>query len=195
VDFVFDIDKTVAAAAFLTKRSPGGQISIFLLLKMMYGAERDALAHWHRPITGDSFCSMPKGPVLSRTYNLIKGEVLNTNSDMAKWSRHFAPRENHNVKLIVDPDFDFLSVREISALKRSEIEIAALVKKHGAIADVLHEQWPEWQEPSKFGKRSIPLPIEDVLSEVIEDREEIERIILEIRAVNSAKAALQINAE
>lgn len=192
MDSVFDIDKTVAAAGYLTKRC-GRKIDVFVLLKMMYAAERDALLNWHRPITGDSFASLPKGPILSRTYNLIKNEVLSTNSDMVKWSRHFSPRSGFEIKLIADPDFDFLSQRETDVLEKSAIEIAALIKKHGRIYEVLHQQWPEWKDPQKFGKHSIPLTLKEVLSEIVEDESEVERVVSEIRAVSSAKAALQIN--
>lgn len=190
--FVFDIDKAVAAAAYLTKRC-GGELSIFLLLKMMYGAERRALAEWHRPITGDSFVSMRRGPVLSRTYDLIKGQVPNSNSDMAKWSKHFSPRDGNKIRLIADPDLDFLSQREIEVLEKSALEIAELIKKHGQIAETLHELWPEWEDPSKKGRGSIPLSLEEILSEVVEDESEIERIVVEIRSVSSAKAALQVS--
>jgi uncharacterized phage-associated protein len=193
VDFVFDIDKTVASAAYLTKKN-GNQISVFILLKMMYGAERDALAKWRRPITGDSFASMKKGPVLCRTCDLIKGSVANTNSDMIKWSKHFSPQVIDKIKLLADPEFGVLSQLEIEALQESASAIADLIKQHGLIADTLHERWPEWEDPSKYGRGSIPLSLEDVLSEVIEDDAEVERIILEIRAVSSAKAALQVSA-
>ena len=192
VDFVFDIDKTVASAAYLTKRC-GGTIKIFFLLKMMYGAERAALANWHRPITGDSFASMRKGPVLSRTYDLIKGNVANTNSDMVKWAKHFSPRSGNDITLIVEPDFGFLSELEIEVLEQSAIDIGKLIKKHGLIAETLHERWPEWNDPSRYGRGSIPLRLEDVLAEVVEDESEIERIMIEIRAVASAKAALQVS--
>lgn len=193
VDLAFDIDKAVAAAAYLMKKH-GGRASIFVLLKMMYAAEREALSNWHRPITGDSFASMRKGPVLSRTYDLIKGQVLATNSDMVKWSKHFSPRENNEIRLIADPDFDFLSERELKALDKADHEIGGLIKQHGAIADRLHEQWPEWKDPAKFGRGSIPLSLEEILCEILEDDFEVEKILGEIRAVNSAKAALQVSA-
>lgn len=194
MDSTFDIDKAVAAAAYLAKRCRDKRISIFLLLKMMYEAERQALAKWHRPITGDSFASMKKGPVLSRTYDLIKGTVSSANSDMVKWSKYFSPRAGNNIKLIAEPDLDVLSQRETAVLEQSLQKIAALVKKKGLISDALHEEWPEWQDPSKYGRGSIPLSLEDVLSEVLEDESEIEKTVQEIRAVSSAKAALQINA-
>jgi hypothetical protein len=192
MDFVFDIDKAVAAAGFVTKRN-SGQISAFFLLKVMYGAEREALLKWHRPITGDSFASMKKGPVLSRTYDLIKGSVLSSNSDMAKWSKYFSPRDGNDIKLIAAPDLDVLSKRETDALEKSFRFIAALVRRKGLIADALHEIWPEWKDPAAYGKGSIPLSLKEVLSEVVDDESVLEQICLEIRAVGSAKAALQVS--
>lgn len=125
--FVFDIDKAVAAAGYVTWKKKGHRISIFELLKTMYAAERKALASWHRPITGDSFCSMPKGVVLSRTYDLIKGEVMGTNSDMAKWSRHFSAREGNFIQLTSEPDYDYLSEREREALADGAELIRSLI--------------------------------------------------------------------
>lgn len=194
MDFVFDIDKAVAAAGLVAAKCKEETISIFLLLKVMYGAERDALATWHRPITGDSFASMRKGPILSRTYDLICGKVLSTNSDMVKWSQHFSARKGNTIKLLSSPNTDFLSQREQEALARSLKEIAVLVRKKGLIADALHEQWPEWKDPDKYGRGSIPLSLKEVLSEIVENEDEVEKILLEIRAVGSAKAALQVGA-
>jgi hypothetical protein len=189
--FVFDIDKAVAAAAYVTRKKSGARISIFELLKTMYAAEREALGSWHRPITGDSFCSMPRGVVLSRTYNLIKGEVMGTNSDMVKWSKHFAPRTGNFVQLVSEPDYDYLSDRERDALESGFKLIASLIAEHGRIADVLHQLWPEWKNPEASGKGSIPLTPEEVLAEVIEDEDEAERVAREIESVQTAKAALQ----
>jgi hypothetical protein len=189
--FVFDIDKAVAAAAYVTRKKKGRRISIFELLKTMYAAEREALASWHRPITGDDFCSMPKGVVLSCTYNLIKGEVMGTNSDMAKWSQHFSAREGNVVRLTSEPDFDYLSEREREALDNGAELIRSLIARHGRIADVLHDLWPEWKDPEGSGRGSIPLTPEEVLSELIEDEDEAERVAREIESVQTAKAALQ----
>lgn len=190
--FVFDINKAVASAAYLTKRK-GGEISIFELLKMMYAAEREALTNWHRPITGDSFCSMPKGIVLSRTYDLMKGEIPRANSDMVKWSKHFSQREGNRIRLQSEPDYDFLSEREREALDKGFEYITTLIRKHKLIADVLHAQWPEWKNPEGTGSGSIPIDPKEILAQVIEDEDEIERIVSEIQAVQSAKAALQSN--
>jgi hypothetical protein len=189
--FVFDIDKAVAAAAYVTRKKKRQRISIFELLKTMYAGEREALASWHRPITGDNFCSMPKGVVLSRTYNLIKGEVMGTNSDMVKWSHHFSEREGNFVRLISEPDYDYLSQREREALDKGAELIRSLIAKHGRIADALHDLWPEWKNPEGSGKGPVPLTPEEVLSQVVEDEDEAERVAREIESVQTAKAALQ----
>jgi hypothetical protein len=175
----------------VTRKRKGQRISIFELLKRMYAGEREALASWHRPITGDSFCSMPKGVVLSRTYDLIKGEVMGTNSDMAKWSQHFSAREGNFVRLISEPDYDYLLEREREALDKGAELIRTLIAKHGQIADVLHDLWPEWKNPEGSRKGSIPLTPEEVLGQVIEDDDEAERVAREIESVQTAKAALQ----
>ena len=123
--------------------------------------------------------------------NLIKGEVMGTNSDMVKWSQHFSAREGDYVRLVSEPDYDYLSEREREALDKGAKFIASLIAKHGRIADVLHQLWPEWKNPEGTGKKSIPLPPEDVLGEVIQDEDEAERVGREIASVQSAKAALQ----
>ena len=66
-----------------------------------------------------------------------------------------------------------------------------LIEKHGLIANVLHKQWPEWRDPEGTGKGSLPLELEDLLGQSIEDEDEVERITLEIQSVQSAKASLQ----
>jgi antitoxin SocA-like protein len=184
--FVFDIDKTVAAAGYIAKKF-GGTVSTFVLLKMMYAAERHALKEWHRPITGDGFSAMKKGMVLSRTYNLIKHDVLGSNSDMQKWSEHFSARAGNDLTLTKDPDFDYLSEREKEALDKGFDQIQSLIKTHGSIADILHEMWPEWKDP---GTSSIPIDPKEILSEFIEDEEELCNVALDIESAQKAKAAL-----
>jgi hypothetical protein len=182
---IFDIDKTVAAAAYLIKKS-GGKLDGFVLLKMMYDAERIALLNWHRPITGDNFCSMPKGPVLSRTYDLIKYQILSQNSDMQKWAKYISPRDGHALTLLQDPDFDFLSDQERGALDKSFAEINGLIAKHGLIAKVLHGMWPEWEDP---GGGSTPIDPITIIRQAVNDEDELARIDEDLRASQAAKAA------
>ena len=60
------------ACRFLKRAS--GKMGYFKMIKLMYIAERTALLQWGRSITFDRFVSMPQGPVLSRTLDLIVEE-------------------------------------------------------------------------------------------------------------------------
>ena len=121
---------------------------------------------WHRPITGDSFASLPKGIILSRTYNLIKSEVMSTESDMVTWSKYFSARDGNYVGLISEPDFDYLSMREREALDKGFDEITELLRKHGRkdIAEVCIIFGPNGKDPKKTcGKGSMPLELNEIL--------------------------------
>jgi hypothetical protein len=192
MDLVFDIDKTIAAVGYLLLKQ-GGKSTIFVLLKKLYAAERHALLEWHRPITGDTFVSLPKGPVLSRTYDLIKREISAENSDMKRWAVHFSERKGNNLVLLLPPNFDFLSDRERGALDSAHEEIESLISQYGQIANVLHQKWPEWKDPAEFGRSSIPLTLEEILMEGEDDEDEVRRVSSEIRSVQRAKAALQVS--
>ena len=70
----FNITKTIQASAVLLKADPNHSMSRLRLLKLLYIADRESLTERARPITGDYPVAMDHGPVLSNTYNLIKGE-------------------------------------------------------------------------------------------------------------------------
>jgi hypothetical protein len=162
-------------------------------MKMLYAAERTALREWHRSITGDKFFSMKKGPVLTRTYDLIRRVVPRKNSDMVKWDQFFSVPKNNFFMVKTYPESDFLSQQETEALDQGFDLIGKFVMTNGSIAeDHLHSLWPEWKDPSQLGAASVPIELEDILSEIIEDEDEVKRVASEIAAVNSAKSALQV---
>ena len=66
----FNERKATQAAAFLLKIR-GGRMSYLKLIKLLYLADRAALARWGRPITTDRHVSMNHGPVLSRVLDLV----------------------------------------------------------------------------------------------------------------------------
>src|SRR5208337_4159971 len=101
----FDIEKTIAAVAYLVQRE-GGELDVFLAIKTLYVADKAALIQWGKTITGDSFVSMDKGPVLSTTYNLFKGE--GPESEQTVWNANISERVNHKVHLLHDVPLDAL---------------------------------------------------------------------------------------
>ncbi len=72
--FEFQARKSTQAAAYLLKLC-GKQKDKYLLLKMIYLADRVALERWNVSITGDSPHSMQYGPVPSNIYDFTKGAI------------------------------------------------------------------------------------------------------------------------
>jgi uncharacterized phage-associated protein len=78
----FDIQKAVAAAAYLIERQ-GGIEDMYTLLKKLYYADRIALVKWGQSITGDKLVSMDKGPIVSKIYDLLKDK--GTENNLISW--------------------------------------------------------------------------------------------------------------
>jgi uncharacterized phage-associated protein len=123
MDFVFQINKAVAASSLLAKEA-GGTMDIAHLLKALYLSDRKALLKWERPITGDRFYSMNHGPIVSRVYDLVRSKV--SGSDMERWEEFFSARVGNQVTLTKEPNLDALSDREIAVLLETWNEIKNL---------------------------------------------------------------------
>lgn len=148
MDFIFSIEKAVAASSFLAKEA-GGKIDVIYLLKALYLSERRALLTWSRPITGDRFFSLEHGPIMSRIYDMVRERV--TGSDMESWSEHFAPRQGNEIVLIKESTLEDLSDREIEVLRQSWNEIKDL--NFSDLRQLTHSL-PEYEEVGK-GARAI----------------------------------------
>jgi len=178
----FDIEKTIAAVAYLVQKE-GGELDVFIALKTLYVADKDALIQWGKTITGDSFVSMNKGPVLSATYNLFKGE--GPASDQKSWNEHISERVNHTVHLLGDVNLDILSEREIEALESARLQIKSMPPWR--VARWLHDNCPEWQYPNGS---SIPIDPNVILRTAGKSEEEIQKIEESNQAVQFAKFLL-----
>ena len=179
---IFDIRKTISASAHLAQKN-GGKIEVLYLMKMLYWAEREALANWHRPITGDRFVSMDCGPVLSRTYNLVKGEEFGR--DMELWRSAFSPREGNTITLLEGVDMDWLSEREIGLLNRAH-RLLHKIPPNRMIA-WLHNVIPEWENPHGS---SISIEVRSILMAQGMMQEEATAIEAELNSQQAAKSAL-----
>jgi hypothetical protein len=181
---MFDIRKAIAATGYLCERS-GGSLNVIHLIKMLYAADRTALVNWHRTITGDKFCSMKNGPVLSRIYSLMCGRILG--SDMDAWFAVFNPREGNIISLKnQNVELGSLSKREIEILEKSFKKFKDVPVKQ--MVDFLHKVLPEWKDP---GDSSAPIDPREILFHAGLTPEEVSQIELELDSIHSAKASLQ----
>lgn len=166
-----DIEKAAQVAALFLKASGGTQMKYIRLLKLMYVLERESLQERGRQVVHDDVVAMPKGPVLSGVYGLIKSEV----ADSDAWD-HLIETRGYNVQLVEDPKFDRLTEWEVLKIHQIVARFADL--NRWELIDHLHETLPEWQahKPGPSGSKSIAIPLAEILKNVnaAADAEDIE---------------------
>ena len=132
-----------AAALFLLKA--GGPMPHLKLMKLLYIADRESYRRCGSPITGDEMVSMPHGPVLSRTLDLMKGAAPSAPNG---WSSYVCRVNQHAVTLahgVTEETF-------LGKLSRGDHwVIDGVWERYGGmdqweLRDLTHT-FPEWEDP------------------------------------------------
>jgi uncharacterized phage-associated protein len=152
--FKYDIEKTIAAVAYLMQQEHG-KLDMFVSIKMLYLADKNAFVSWGKSITGDTFVSMPRGPVLSKTYNLFKG--TGTAKDRREWNSYFSETVNNSIRLLKPANIDKLSEEEMEVLEKARLEVNSCAPWD--VAKWLHESCPEWTDPNGSSRPIDPAVI------------------------------------
>lgn len=171
--FRFNPSKTIQATGVLLRASPHLRMSRLRLLKLLYIADRENLRLTGQPITGDRVVAMHNGPVLSHTYDCIKG----TGPIQAEWDRYFAS-EWQDVLLKEPTSTGDLCPHEIALLQRVAEERQN--KEDYDLAVETHD-FPEWTDP---GSTSAPISFEAILDALGRPRRMLEEAG-EVAAVDS----------
>jgi uncharacterized phage-associated protein len=169
----FNEAKATQAAARLL-RNRGGRMSYMKLIKLLYLADRDALARWGRPITTDSYVSMKHGPVLSEILNLITDPL----NDQTFWARHISEPEHFAVSLKEDPCGDLLSEAEDELLDETFKKFGHL--NRWALVELAHSL-PEWKDPDGS---AFPIKVSEILAAQKKSPDEIRAIESELQALS-----------
>lgn len=157
VKWVLDTTKAAQAAAVLLRDQPGRRGNYMRILKLLYLANRAALAEIGRPIFTDSFVAMERGPLPSGVYDLIKG----SHYDLDRWAPYFQT-DHYDLVLTEEPGVGALNPFEVETLQ-------AVAKAHED-----HDEWalveethklPEWIKNDP-GKSSRVIPLADLLEAV-----------------------------
>lgn len=158
---LFNERRTAQAAAFFL-HCAGGRLPLIKLMKLLYLAERESLRLYGDPITGDRLVSMPHGPVLSITYNLMQGE----SSTPGGWNTWVADREGYDLAL-ADPGMIRTPEQDLLELSDTDLEVLASIwRQYGhmdkwRLRDFTHQGGcPEWEDPNGS---SMPIHMFDLL--------------------------------
>lgn len=166
----FDERKATQVAALLL-RQRGGRMSYLKLIKLLYLADRESLARWGFSITKDRYVSMPHGPVVSNTYNLMIDE-----GDKHYWSRYISPPLGQ-YELEVTGEAcptDTLSRAEEKLLTETFERYGHMDRWQ--LRDFTHHL-PEWHDPAGS---SLPISVREILEAQGLPAEEIAAITREI---------------
>jgi uncharacterized phage-associated protein len=157
---------TQAAARFLRLR--GGSMSYVKLIKLLYLADREALIRWGRPITTDRYASLDIGPVVSRIYDLVRGEP--PPNAFRIWQKSISSPENYRVRLLDDPGSSELSTSEQAIID----EVFAQHGRQGRWSLVDHTRsLPEWTHPDGG---ALPIEYHDILKAASKTEAEISAV-------------------
>jgi hypothetical protein len=166
VKFQFNPLKSAQAAAFFLKLH-GGSMSKYILLKMLYLSDREALKRWNVPITGDEPHSMEFGPVPSRIYDLTKDGVRFAEI----WKPIITTESKTKLSLKSDPGRDELSDEEVEVIEGIYQEFKGYdFVKMKAFCHKL----PEYDDT--VGKGSRPIKFETLLNYLGKTAEQIKYI-------------------
>jgi len=152
----FNQPKTAQMAAWLLNKCWGQQTEVLKLMKLLYLAERASLIKFGIPMTGDRLVSMPHGPVLSTTYDVIQGGTCSTDGG---WDHWMSDRAGRMIALRSDRDasagnLDQLSPADISILQETWDSFGRM--SAWQLREYTHKNCPEWEDPNG-SSRSIPL--------------------------------------
>ena len=80
--------------------------------KILYFADQKHILKYGRPIFGDTYVKMPYGPVPSFVKSVVDEEIEGLEEVVAKY-------HNYYLKLLKEPDLDYLSESDIECLEES----------------------------------------------------------------------------
>ena len=163
----FNEKKATQVAAQILK-SHGGKMDLLDLMKKIYYVDRAALVALRWPLTGDRYSALPKGMILSRTYDLAKDEDFELPT---YWDHYISRGKEFAVSLTNDPGRDELSDTELQLIK-STLDSLENVDRTTMIEEV-HHKYPEWSDPKGS---SFVVMYETVLEKEGWQEEEVETL-------------------
>ena len=121
----FDKEKSLNALLYVANRVQ--RKDFHKIFKIIYFADRQHLADWGRPITGDTYIAMEAGPVPSRLYDMLK--IVRGDSylpDTEGLGMYFQVENWMYMRPLQDADLHKLSANEQEAMSEAIAKYAAL---------------------------------------------------------------------
>lgn len=120
-NFKFDYNKAIQSLLYVTKDIH----NLYNIVKVFYFADKLHLSRYGRFIFGDKYIAMPKGPVPSKIYDILKfirGDQNGFQDEELK--KMITYKSDKEIKANIEANVDFLSETDIECLNES-------IKKYG----------------------------------------------------------------
>ena len=162
----------------------GGSMSYMKLIKLMYLVEHSAILTWGSSVTFDHFVSMPRGPVMSRTLDLLTEEPQ-PRGDSVFHQHVSSPNSSFDVELLlVNHNYDSLSSAEVNLIGEVYSRYGSMSRWE--IVEYTHKL-REWDDPHGSCR---PISIRRILERNEISRLETDAILDEISALAYAQDVL-----
>ena len=155
---MFKESKTAQMSAYFLQNADHKRMPHLKLMKLLYLADRESISRYDVAMTGDNYFSLPHGPILSRTKDLMDGYSRKDST----WPQLIADKRNYEVA-IAQPNQDY----SFDELSPADTELLDFIwDKFGAmdqweITDYTHEHCHEWTDPDGS---HIPISIREIAS-------------------------------
>ncbi len=157
------------------------------LIKILYKCERETWSRWDITLTTDVPCSMPKGPVLSKLYDLICGRYYDQILQ-SEWNAYFQ-RDGNDILSLAGKKLpvDELSKRELHLI--DQIDHENHKKTYSDLITELHDQskYPEIERTDS----SVQITPSRLLTALGRSQAEAEKIVAEAAQINKEKQFLK----
>lgn len=183
---MFRIDAAVALASFFIGKSDRSEMNDLRLMKLMYLAERESIGQIGSTLTGATFASLPKGPILSEILTLSKSSDPNEWTRSIAFEKHDGEKSNH-FRMLRPVDYrEHFSQAELEILEQVWRDYGSRTKWQ--LVDLTHE-FPEWNKAvcqPEAPARSLPISLEDILEKGLKRDRDTAQVVAE--AIRSYEA-------
>lgn len=178
----------VAQMSMYFMHKEGGRMAHLKLMKLLYLSDRESLNLYGYPISGDRMVSMPHGPVLSQTLDLINGNIENV-----VWNQNISDKDNNEISLINNKlnreTLDELSDADLDILKDTYDKFGSMTKFQ--LRDFTHKNCTEWSDPCGGARNIKSKDVFRALGRTQEQANSLSDCLSEINALDKVMATLK----
>lgn len=175
---MYSSDKILQEIAYLLSLN-NNRMNLFKLMKELYLIDRASIDERDSSVSNDIFVSMPHGPVLSQTLNMLY-DLPNNN-----WSNYLDKVEARffpDIQLKKEIEFDRLSLKDKEYIKKISTKFKDYTEFQ--LEDYTH-QLPEWTDPNGS---SLKIRFRDVMKALGKSDDEITAAKKEYENINDLQA-------